>query len=150
MKKLFTLLLAICMLFFCSSCANTELKNDETTEKENISDTHSTYVFDIKNFYGTEWEKAELPVDLSGLTCFKNVKPIKTNQEAVNFANKILKEQQSFGKLPNYILFSVQYASNDNVWCFEYGINEPDTDGGCLTVAVNGKDGSFISATAGE
>lgn len=82
----------------------------------------------------------------------KEIKPIETNQIATEVATSIIEKLHEKGKFSEYTLISIVHSTEDNVWRFEYSIDQRNkaidhlVDCGCLYVAMDGKEGRVIKA----
>ena len=76
----------------------------------------------------------------------------KSTQIAIEVATTIIEKLHEKGKLSEYTLISIVHSTEDNVWRFEYSIDQRNkdidhlVDCGCLYVAMDGKEGSVIKA----
>lgn len=143
MKKICPLIL---LLFLFAGCSN--FSNNSIYKKNvNMKDIHITET----EWCGIEWEKIQFPIDLNE-DALKQIKPLKTNQGAAEVAKNIIEELHRAGKLSEYILTSITHSTEDDVWCFEYSINQQNEDvdnlidGGSLYVAIDGNKGALIKA----
>lgn len=143
MKKICPLILLLFLLAGCSNFSN----NSIYKKNVNMKDIHIT---ETKRC-GIEWEKIQFPIDLNE-DALKQIKPLKTNQGAAEVAKNIIEELHRAGKLSEYILTSITHSTEDDVWCFEYSINQQNEDvdnlidGGSLYVAIDGNKGALIKA----
>ena len=145
MKKiaLFILFLSLFLLVGCSNTSNgsTPRKN-EVMGNIQIMET---------NRFNVEQEEIQVPVDFDE-EVLKKIEPIVTNQDAVDVGTNIIEALHKDGKLSEYTLASIIHSTEDNVWCFEYSIDQRDVDMddlidcGCLYAAIDGNEGTFIKA----
>lgn len=149
MKKV--LLIIILILFSlegCSNGSNNTIKNEEDT-MQNI------YITEIE-WCGIEWEKIQFAIDLKEIDIWEEIESIETNQIAIDFATTIIEECHEQGRFSDYKLISIIHSTKDNVWCFEYSIDQRDkeaeklVDCGCLYVAIDGNKGALIKAWVEE
>lgn len=147
MKKICPLILLLFLLAGCSNVSNNSKPKENDVMKDiRITETEKCDI---------EWNQIEVPIDLNG-DVLKQIKPTETNQSAVEIAKNIIEELHSEGKLTDYILSSVTHSTEDNVWCFEYSIDQRNhdvndlIDCGALYVAIDGNKGALIKAWSDE
>lgn len=146
MRKLLVLMIAVIISAVCfSACANGEKENDMEVPK-----------FTETEWSGIEWEKIEFPIDSKEVVIPKNVKAISTKEEAINIGKAIIKNFWENNKFTNYILLTVVHSTKDNVWRFDYSIDQrKNTDGtyllcGGFYVAIDGSNCNVIKAWVEE
>ena len=102
-----------------------------------------------------DWEQIQFPFDLNK-NAMKEIKTIRTNQIAAEIGMHIIEEIHRGGELPEYTLVSITHSIEDNVWCFEYSLDQRNADVddliecGCLYVAIDGNKGVLIKAWVEE
>ena len=149
MKKICSLILLLFLLLLVG-CSNV-LNNSKHSENDFMKDVYITEI----DKCGIEWSQIQFPIDLNG-DVLKQIKPIETNQSAVEIAKNIIEELHREGELFEFILISITHATEVNVWYFEYSIGQrhPDVhdliDCGVLYVAIEGHKGSLIKAWLDE
>ena len=126
MKKiaLFILFLSLFLLVGCSNTTNgsTPRKNDVMGNIQ-IMET---------NRLNVEQEEIQVPV--------------------VDVGTDIIEALHKDGKLSEYTLASIIHSTEDNVWRFEYSVDQRDVDMddlidcGCLYAVIDGNEGTFIKA----
>ena len=145
MKKICSLILLLFLLLLVG-CSNV-LNNSKHSENDFMKDVYITEI----DKCGIEWSQIQFPIDLNG-DVLKQIKPIETNQSAVEIAKNIIEELHREGKLSEFILISITHSTEDNVWYFEYSIDQRNhdvndlIDCGALYVAIDGNKGSLIRA----
>lgn len=147
MKKICPLILLLFLLAGCSNVSNNgKPKENDVMKDIRITETEKCDI---------EWNQIQFPIDLNE-DVLKQIKPIETNQSAVEIAKNIIEELHSEGKLTDYILISITHSTEDNVWYFEYSIDQRNhdvndlIDCGALYVAIDGNKGSLIKAWLDE
>ena len=104
---------------------------------------------------GIEWNQIQFPINLNE-EILKGIKPIASTQSAVDVGKNIIEGFHREGKLPEYSLISITYSTEDNVWVFEYSIDQRNKDVdnlidcGGLYVAIDGSKGELIKAWVEE
>ena len=143
MRKIWLLILLLFLLVGCSNVSN----NSKPKENGIMKDI---YITEIERC-GIEWDQIQFPIDLNG-DVLKQIEPMETNQIAVEIAEIIIEELHREGKLSEYMLISITHSTEDNVWCFEYSIDQRNEDVdnlidcGSLYVAIDGNKGALIKA----
>jgi len=143
MKKLLPFIL---LLFFLVGCVN--VSNNNSLDEDDIM--KEVYITEIERF-NMEWDRIQFPIDLNEVT-LREIKPIETNQTAIEIAKTIMEEFHKKGELSDYTLMSITHSTEDNIWCFEYSIDQQSEevnnliDCGCLYVAIDGSQGKLIKA----
>ena len=98
-----------------------------------------------------KWNQIQFPINFSE-DVLKIIKPIDTNQFAVDIGKNIIEELHRDSKLSEYTLISITHSTEDNVWLFEYSIDQRNVDVdnlidcGGLYVAIDGNKGALIKA----
>lgn len=143
MRKILPLILLLFFLVGCSNASNSNRLNKDDIMKD-------VYITEIE-WCSIEWDQIQFPVDLNE-DILEEIKPIETNKIAIEIANTIIDEFHKNGKLSEYTLISITHSTEDNVWCFEYSIDQRNEDVdnlidcGCLYVAIDGNEGELIKA----
>ncbi len=143
MWKITFLILLLFLLVGCTNVSN----SDDPRGNDIVEDVYITEIdrFDI------EWDQIQFPMDFDE-DLLKEIEPIGTNQKAVDIGTSIIEALHREGKLSEYTLISITHSTEDNVWCFEYSIDQRNVDvdnlmdGGCLHVAIDGTEGTLIKA----
>ena len=138
------------MSFFLAGCANVQYENylhgNDVMEDVCITEIEQ---------FSINWDLIEFPIDLD-----KNVldiiEPIDTSQKALEIGTNIIEELHREGKMPEYTLVSITHSTKDDMWCFEYSIDQRNIDvedliecGGTY-VTIDGSSGVLIRAWAEE
>lgn len=137
-----TFLLLICFVG-CSNDPNSNILNENNIMKD-------VYITEIESC-SIEWDQIQFPIDLND-DVLKEIEPINTNQIAVVIGTNIIEELHRDGKLSEHTLISITHSTEDNVWCFEYSIDQQNVDIDnlidceCLYVAIDGNEGELIKA----
>ncbi len=168
MKKII-LVLAIVTLFtivFCGCGNNTDSPTDVNTTKEVITSekieepTESDYknrtvpVFEVDK-YNIDYERIEFPIEFED-DVLELIKPVKTDEEAKSVAIDILEERHKQGGWLDDTLVGVLHSTEDNVWRFEYSLDQSDVpvdelvECSCAYVVIDGNSGELIAAWAEE
>lgn len=134
------------MLFLLVGCSN--ISNSNNPRENDIMEDIS--ITEIARF-NIEWDQIQFPIDFNE-GVLKAIEPIGTNQNAVDIGTNIIEELHRDGKLSEYTLISITHSAEDNVWCFEYSIDQRNVDidnlidCGCLYAAIDGNKGELIKA----
>lgn len=150
MKKEFYLIILLFLFLILVGCDNT-LHYNESEENEIVNDV---YVNKIE-WCNINWDQIEFSIDLDE-NVLKKIKPIKTTDAAIEVANDIIVEFHQIGKLSEYALISITHSTKDNIWYFEYSVDQRNEnidhliDCGCLYVAIDGNKGELIKAWVEE
>ena len=168
MKKLI-LVLAILTFFTIVSCGcgkNTDSSTEVNTIKEVLTSeetkepTESEYknatvsVFEVDK-YNIDYEKIEFPIEFEA-DVLELIKPVKTDEEAKSVAIDILENRHKQGKWLEDTLVGVLHSTEDNVWRFEYSLDQSDVPVdeivlcSCAYVVIDGNSGELIAAWAEE
>lgn len=108
------------------------------------------YITEIDRF-NIEWDQIPFPIDFNE-EVLQEIESIGTNKNAVEIGTNIIEEFHRDGKLSEYTLIAITHSTEDNVWCFEYSIDQRNKnidnliDCGCLYVAIDGNNGTLIKA----
>ena len=143
MKKIPIVILLLLLLVSCCNCSHgSNPKENHIMQDINIRETERC---------GIEWDQIQFPINLNE-EILKGIKPIASNQSAVDVGKNIIEGFHREGKLPEYSLISITHSTEDNVWCFEYSIDQRNKnidnliDCGCLYVAIDGNNRTLIKA----
>jgi hypothetical protein len=143
MRKILPLLLLLFLLVGCSNVSNC----NNPKENDIMQDIYFTEI----DWCSIEWNQIQCSIDLNE-DVLKEIEPIDTHRIAVDIGTKIIEELHRDGKLSEYTLISITHSTEDNVWCFEYSIDQQNVDidnlidCGCLYVAIDGNNGVLIKA----
>ena len=157
MRKIFLVMLILSLLLITAGCGN-ELSDDTfnvvTTNDTDVND--ATIITGDLNIYETDWCDIDLnpmfPVDVESRKVLDEIKPINTNEMAIEVGTSIIVNLHEQGSFPDFVLVGIVHSTEDNVWRFEYSIdyrasiNAALTFCECFYVAVDGNDGSIIQA----
>jgi len=143
MRQILPLILLLFLLVGCSNIANR--KNPRGNDI--MEDVYITEM----DWFNIDWDQIQFSVDFDE-NVLKEIEPIVTNQNAVDIGTNIIEELHRDGKLSEYSLIAITRSTKDNVWCFEYSIDQQNVDidnlidCGSLYVAINGSKGTLIKA----
>ena len=102
--------------------------------------------------YDIDWNHIEFPIDLTNLEIFKKNCTIETDESAVKFATTMIDELHNSSKFLDYESVSIVHSLEDNIWVFEYSLDQKDKrsedliDSGGLYVAMDGNEGVLLKA----
>lgn len=169
---IFLLVIVVVLLVCCISCDNVTKK--ETTDQSNSAINNSNiYVTNnessvlnsedlMKNVivsevdkYAKDYGKIEFPIEFDA-DVLSLINPIDTDEEAKIVAIDILEERHKQRKWLDYTLVGILHSTEDNVWRFEYSLDQSDVpvdelvDCSCVYVVVDGNSGELIAAWAEE
>ena len=145
MKKILVLMLLLLLLVGCSNVSN----NNNPSKNDSMDNTDIT--IEETEWCDIDWDQIEFPIDLK-IDALKEIKPIDTNQRAINIGTRIIEELHRKGKYPEFTLCTIVHSTKDNVWRFDYSIDQRNTDidnlieCGVLYVAIDGNNGELIKA----
>lgn len=163
------LVLAILTLFtivFCGCGKNTDSSTEVNTTKEVLTSektkepTETDYinatvpVFEVDK-YSVDYERIEFPIEFEA-DVLELIKPVKTDEEAKRVAIDILEKRHKQGKWLDDTLVGILHSTEDNVWRFEYSLDQSDVPVdelvlcGCAYVVIDGNSGELIAAWAVE
>ena len=141
MRKILPLMLFLLFFVGCSNTANSNRLNENDIMKD--------IYFTETERCGVEWDQIQFTIDLDK-EILEEIKPIETKQYAIEIAKTIIEGLHRKGKFSEYTLVSVIHSTEDNIWRFEYSIDQQDedvdnlVDCGCLYVAIDGNKGELI------
>ena len=72
-------LLTIILLFFLSGCSNIS-NNNRLDEDDMMKDVYITEI----EWCNIEWEQIQFPIDMNEIDVLEDIKPIETNQVAID------------------------------------------------------------------
>ena len=104
---------------------------------------------------GVEWAEIEFPVELSE-DVLKEIKPITTKESALDIAQFIIEQLHKEGRMLEDTLLAIVHSTEDNIWRFEYSIDQLNVDAdkliacGVFYVAIDGSKGELIAAWVEE
>ena len=142
MKKLFVIVL----LLFLVGCGNIS-NNDGINKDDFMSDVVITKI----ERCSVDWDQIQFSINLDE-NVLEEIKPIETNQTAIEVGTKIIEKLHEKGDFSEYVLLSIVYSTEDNVWQFEYSLDQRNVDNkelidcGGLYVAIDGNKGTLIKA----
>ena len=145
MKKILVLMLLLLLLVGCSNISN----NNNPSKNDSMDNTDIT--IEETEWCDIDWDQIEFPIDLK-IDALKEIGPIDTNQRAINIGTRIIEELHRKGKHPEFTLCTIVHSTKDNVWRFDYSIDQRNTDidnlieCGVLYVVIDGNNGELIKA----
>lgn len=143
MREITFLILLIFLLVGCSNISNSSIPRENDIMED-------IYITEIDRF-NIEWDQIPFPIDFNE-EVLQEIESIGTNKNAVEIGTNIIEEFHRDGKLSEYTLIAITHSTEDNVWCFEYSIDQRNKnidnliDCGCLYVAIDGNNGTLIKA----
>lgn len=75
-----------------------------------------------------DWDKIEFPVNSREIEIPANVKSISTREDALCIGTTIIENCRSNHKFSDYVLVAAVHFTSDNIWCFDYSIDQHDKD----------------------
>lgn len=144
MKKTLLVTSLFLMLIIFAGCGNHGKENG-------VDISHDIPITEIER-YSMENGNIQHPVDLREIHFTETRKPIKANRNAMDAAASVIEKCHEQGRFSDYTLMSIVHSTEDNVWCFEYAIDQRNTDAADLVdcggfyVAMDGNDGTLIQA----
>ena len=151
MNKRFIILMSFVVCFICGCSLN---RNDGANQS-NIDKIGEPNIVEIE-YSDIDWESIEFPVELDEIKTLSKNNKIKTKQDAITLGYNIIAECHENRKFPEYTLCSIVHSSKDNIWQFEYSLDQSDVsvyeliDCGALFVAIDGNKGTLIKAWVTE
>ena len=101
--------------------------------------------------FNMEWDQVQFSINFSEMV-LKEIEPIGTNDAALKIGTSIIEAIHKDGKLLEYTLISITHSTEDNMWCFEYSIDQQNIDidnlidCGSLYVVIDGNKGALVKA----
>lgn len=135
-----------------SSASDTNATQSDKSDREYLKETVSVVEVDK---YSVDYEKIEFPIEFEA-DVLELVKPVKTDEEAKSVAIDILEKCHEQGKWLDDTLVGILHSTEDNVWRFEYSLDQSDVpidelvDGSVSYVVIDGNSGELIAAWAEE
>lgn len=130
-EKKLILVLLMAELFLVGCGNNTETLTDD---KQNYK-LNTNQVSSMENIEFTEielldidWDKIEFPVNSREIEIPANVKSISTREDALCIGTAIIENCRSNHKFSDYVLVATVHSTSDNIWCFDYSIDQHDKD----------------------
>lgn len=154
MKQLILAFLIIA--FILAGCDNdTEILTD--CSQNNTLNTNEVFSMEKIDFIEIEsvnidWDEIEFPVDPKEIRIPFNSKSISTREDAFCIGKAIIENCWRNNKFSDYVLLSVVHSISDNIWRFEYSIDQRNKDindlidCGGLYVAIDGDKCELIRA----
>ncbi len=142
-----TLLLA----FFLGGCGN--MRNNNTAGE---SMAMQGIAFQEIAHYDIEWDLIEFAIDLKEIDFLNAINSIKSSQYAKDVAIAIIEEYHENGRFLEFELLSILHSKDDNIWRFDYGVDQRDKnpedliDCGGLYIIIDGNTGTPITAWIDE
>ncbi len=140
MKRVLLIMMIVLLLGGCSKNSNGDAPNDQ---RKDVSLTEIEWC-------GIDWDQIEFPVDLSEIEGVYDAKPIETKENAIAIGTVIIEEFHKKGKALEYSLLSIVHSTEDNIWRFDYSVDQRNVDidnlidYGGLHVAIDGNTGKLI------
>ncbi len=80
------------------------------------------------------------------------IKPIDSNETAIEVGKAILEKYHEKGYLPDYFLWEIVHYIDDNAWRYDYSIDRENKIvlGGWYYVLIDGNEGTLVNAWIGE
>ena len=119
-------------------------------EFNNYQNSNAPKILEVAQSYPAG-DSIEFPVDIS-LMFTKKSKPINSNQAAIELAMELIGECHKKGQFSDFTLLAIVHSEHDNMWYFEYSIDQQNenaenlVDCGNFNVAVDGSAGNIIRA----
>ena len=158
----FTITILLLTLFLSGCMENTEKPNVSSDGKpDNTSNTSEVFNMEKIEFVeiewaGVEWDEIEFPIDPKEVEIPTDVKSISTKEDAISIGEVIIKNCWSNNKFLSYVLLTVVHSTEDNIWRFDYSIDQRDKavgdliDCGGFYVAIDGNNCEIIKAWVDE
>ena len=140
------IILMILFLFWLVGCTNVSNRNN-SMEKDIMEEIHITEI----DRFNMEWDQVQFSINFSEMV-LKEIEPIGTNDAALKIGTSIIEAIHKDGKLLEYTLISITHSTEDNMWCFEYSIDQQNIDidnlidCGSLYVVIDGNKGALVKA----
>ena len=134
---------------------------------ENMNDTSNMISEKAQNMRGPDfveiewttinWDQIEFPIEQKKIEIPSDVKSIKTKEEAIVIGEAIIENCWKNNKHLDYALLAVIHSIKDNIWRFEYSVDQRDKNDDdevllceVFYVAMDGNDGKIIKAWVEE
>ena len=146
MRKITFLIFLIFLIFLLVGCSNIS-KSSIPKENDIMEDI---YITEIDRF-NIEWDQIPFSINLNEEVS-QEIELISTNKNAVDIGTNIIEKLHKDGKFSEYTLIAITHSTEDNVWCFEYAIDQRNKnidsliDCGGLYIAIDGNEGTLIKA----
>ena len=143
MRKITFLIFLIFLLVGCSNISKSSIPNENDIMED-------IYITEIDRF-NIEWDQIPFSINLNEEVS-QEIELISTNKNAVDIGTNIIEELHKDGKFSEYTLIAITHSTEDNVWCFEYAIDQRNKnidsliDCGSLYIAIDGNEGTLIKA----
>lgn len=151
MKKIVSMFLIIILLI--SGCGETS--NDNTTNTSGVTDMEMIDFIEIEQA-GIDWNEVEFPISSKEIAIPFNIKSIATKEDAIKIGKAIIENCWDNGKFLDFVLLTIVHSTEDNVWRFDYSIDQRNKKDGTLLlcggfyVAIDGNNGKVIKAWVEE
>lgn len=139
-------------LLACGEISNRETQNSLSTNGEINMEIN----FAELKWAGINWDEIEFPVDLNEFENSIEHEPILTKEEALKVGQSIIESCWKSNKFLDYSLLTVVHSTEDNIWRFDYSIDQRDKTNstfllcGGFYVAIDGSNGEVIKAWVEE
>ena len=147
MRKIFLILIVLSVMISFNGCFDAE------NEEEKMGDAVMKEVKFIEiEQCGIDWKQIEFSIDLSTMDFWTEAKSVETRQDALMIGKTLIEKCHENNMFINYTLLSIVYSRQDDIWRFDYSIDqrhktiEEREDCGNLYVAVQGSNGKLIKA----
>ena len=100
-------------------------------------------------YWDDEWENPEFPFDLGEFVSNDDIPAFDSDLDAVRVGLAVINRLHEMGQFASESLFLVAHRIEDELWMFSYA-SQPLEPGFCLSVAINGREGTLVSAWLGE
>ena len=163
MKKVMILLMSL--ILFLAGCGNEPGSSDVSDNGSSCNTSNSSNEkepnmqepkFVEIEWAGINWDQIEFPIDPKEIEIPIDVKTISTKEEAIRVGEAIIKNCWKNNKFPDYVFLTIVHSTKDNIWRFDYSIDQRDKDVndlidcGGFYVAVNGINCETIKAWVDE
>ena len=100
-------------------------------------------------YWDHEWENPEFPFDLGEYITNDDIPTFDSDMDAVMVGMTVIDRLHEQGEFASESLFLVAQKPGEDLWLFSYA-SQPLEPGFCLSVVINGRDGTLVSAWLGE
>jgi len=173
MKKILSSILILFLLVGCSNVSSNDVSSNDVSSNDvsssNVSSSNVSsgnvssgnvasstnsivkeyimedIVIKEREHYSVNWDYIEFPVDLDE-DILKEIKPIHSNKTAIDVGKNIIEKRHEKGSLSEYVLIAIVHSLEDNVWRFEYNMDDDSILCGSFFVVVDGNKGTLIIA----